>query len=777
MTASDFIAELHKRSQVLDLGDGIRLTPIQEKTKPYRWIRYQHLKWTGDLVHYEISFGGYNLYIHLHDERADRECGEVFRRKIKEIADVHSDIVSHSGKIDGWLYEVTMRRPIKCGRGSWEGKFEEIQSEIEDALRELYDLYEPLLQVALSIFERSDLDGLMAVKEFVVEKMVTNDEFLQRLCRETMPLSIGDVTLEVLSKDKGRRYCQYHKKRFNGDVHYEVLRVKGGIQVALHDEREDPDDYKLRKHLERLADEHKLMLEEDNCIGISGLPIKCFRDFDSIKADVEVQMKYLYDVFEQSIDNAARAQQNGMEFWDVGHEPIKLHTQSQKIYDAGSTCEEVEMVRKLVKDLLVAEGLSIPSYQRKYCWVRKQIEGLLDSIWNFPWNQQKETQRLHLGTVVLHQTSKGFDVVDGQQRLITLSILYKLAGVRVFDGDLECKYSLLGTTTPDGNVQLHVYWASRIIREWLASHDECKKFWLERMQVDVIVVNGDENVGKAYTFFNAINSAGKKLSDYDLLKAQHLRYLSDNDPKGFLASEWDDFSQEKVKTFGGEEAFLADELMDITLYRLRCWGRNRKISSERHHVFDHYSAYEALAGDLGLVISRNELDAGLGGGRQFFGYIRQFSETYRRFLGKPAVKSLHDFSDAWRHTVILNIIRALLFFYYCKFGDVCLDDALLFITERIGRIRAENTRIVADRILQQSQIPPHTIEALDESPSPEYFFHYCIMPTNRYAYTGNDDKKPWHIKPAFWNAKKELYKKVESRLSYTEELGRIYNVK
>ena len=777
MTARDFIAELHHMAQFLDLGDGIKLTAIQEERPDRNWIRYQHSRYGEGLIHYEISASPsvwYDLRIHLHDERTDREKGDILRRKMEEIADCHAEILSHSKKLNDWRFDVTMKQHVNW---IWDGNrnFEEIKKDVENVLRELFDLYEPLLQKVLPAFERGETDGIAAVKSFVVKQILTNGEFVRRLCREEIPLPIGNITMGVLKNDEELQWCQYHENRFKGLIHYEVLRVKGGVQVALRDERDVLNDDKLRKHLERLAEEHNLMRGVDNGIGIYGQLIKCFRDFDSIKADVEIQMKYLYDVFEQSIDNAERAQQNGMEF--LGVEPINLHTQSQKIYDAGSTCQEVEMIRKLVKDLLVAEGLTIPPYQRKYCWVRKQIEGLLDSIWYFPWDEGKKAQRLHLGTVVLHRTNGGFDVVDGQQRLITLSILYKLAGVKVFDGDQECKYSLLGTTTTDGNVQLHVYWASRIIREWLASHEKCDGFWLERMQVDVIVVNGDENIGKAYTFFNAINSAGKKLSDYDLLKAQHLRYLSDNDPKRFLASEWDDFSQEKVMTFGGEEAFLADELMDITLYRLRCWGRNRKISSERHHVFDHYSAYEALAGDFGLVISRNELDAGLGGGRQFFGYVRQFSETYRRFLEKPAVKSLHDFSDAWRHTVLLNIIRALLFFYYCKFDDVCLDDALLFITERIGRIRAENTRIVADRILQKSQIPPHTIEALDESPSPEYFFHYCIMPTNRYAYTGNDDKNPWHIKRAFWDAKKELYKTVESRLSYTKELGRIYNAK
>ena len=147
MTASDFIAELYHRSQVLDLGDEIKLTPIQEETRPYRGIRYQHSKWPGDLIYYEISFWDYDLWIHLYDIREEREKGDVLRRKIEEIADCHAEIVEHPNKIDNWCYEVILSRSVYCGRDDYEGKFETIQSEIEDVLRELYDLYEPLLKV------------------------------------------------------------------------------------------------------------------------------------------------------------------------------------------------------------------------------------------------------------------------------------------------------------------------------------------------------------------------------------------------------------------------------------------------------------------------------------------------------------------------------------------------------------------------------------------------------------------------------------------------------
>ena len=75
--------------------------------------------------------------------------------------------------------------------------------------------------------------------------------------------------------------------------------------------------------------------------------------------------------------------------------------------------------------------LAIPNYQREYCWRKKQVEGLLGSIWKFP---DYGGGCLHLGTIVVHEETdqtdqtkqKWWNVVDGQQRAITLSILYKL---------------------------------------------------------------------------------------------------------------------------------------------------------------------------------------------------------------------------------------------------------------------------------------------------------------------------------------------------------------
>ena len=406
--------------------------------------------------------------------------------------------------------------------------------------------------------------------------------------------------------------------------------------------------------------------------------------------------------------------------------------------------------------------LSIPDYQRGYCWGKKQVEGLLESIWYF---DRSNNNRLHLGTVVVHEhEDEGnavWDIVDGQQRLVTLSIL--LANLKP-----GVPVPLLENKCGDEDVLKHVRWASMTISNWIDNHkSECIPF--DRISVDVIAVKGRDNLQLAYTFFNAVNSAGKKLSDYDLLKSHHLRFLEKKDPQEWLASEWDILIQKKIPSFNGEAAILIEETLDASLYRLRRWIRNRSIRNDRGHVFEHYSSYESVSGKNSFTGS-SSYDAGIVGGMWFFAFTRKYACAFKRFAESEAVRRLYEFPNAWRHSRLLHVIRALLFLYYCKFcldGEIYLNDALMFIIQRIGRVRNHNR--ITETIFQDP-IVRHTVEALDESPSPEYFFWYCVLPTNLYARDYGASRKgeaykatsPNGIRPAFWQGANDLYEKLKS---------------
>lgn len=74
--------------------------------------------------------------------------------------------------------------------------------------------------------------------------------------------------------------------------------------------------------------------------------------------------------------------------------------------------------------------LRIPEYQRPYKWTAKNVNQLLDDIM-FAYNNNKGVYRV--GTLILHKTTteKGqtvYDIVDGQQRTITFSLMLAAFG-------------------------------------------------------------------------------------------------------------------------------------------------------------------------------------------------------------------------------------------------------------------------------------------------------------------------------------------------------------
>ena len=78
---------------------------------------------------------------------------------------------------------------------------------------------------------------------------------------------------------------------------------------------------------------------------------------------------------------------------------------------------------KSLKEIISNNSLKIPPYQRPYKWDEKHVTQLLDDIYEHIIIQEK-TYRI--GSVILHEVNKNeLNIVDGQQRLTTISILLK----------------------------------------------------------------------------------------------------------------------------------------------------------------------------------------------------------------------------------------------------------------------------------------------------------------------------------------------------------------
>lgn len=86
-----------------------------------------------------------------------------------------------------------------------------------------------------------------------------------------------------------------------------------------------------------------------------------------------------------------------------------------------SQIQDIQIVLEGISNILKTKRFKVPAYQRSYAWETEHVEALLNDIHDSIKNKEHE---YFLGSlVVTGQSDKRYEVVDGQQRLTTVSLL------------------------------------------------------------------------------------------------------------------------------------------------------------------------------------------------------------------------------------------------------------------------------------------------------------------------------------------------------------------
>lgn len=216
--------------------------------------------------------------------------------------------------------------------------------------------------------------------------------------------------------------------------------------------------------------------------------------------------------------------------------------------------------------------LTIPFYQRPYRWQTTHVETLLNCIKD---NLRNEEYRM--GSIILHENENNkLDIVDGQQRLTTLSLLFLSIDEKT-PYKLNCEYRHLES-------KQNIYRNYNFIKNWLKqlddkNYDAFQKFVLDKCSVVVITT---EDLSEAFQMFDSQNGRGKELQAYNLLKAYHLRAIDNDtnqisitDEKKEIDRKWE--KSVLMKTCDSEESLL--KYIVNELYRIRQWSKNEKAWS------------------------------------------------------------------------------------------------------------------------------------------------------------------------------------------------------
>ena len=205
-----------------------------------------------------------------------------------------------------------------------------------------------------------------------------------------------------------------------------------------------------------------------------------------------------------------------------------------------------------IGELLTNDKYFIPIYQRNYSWGDEEISYLIQDLWNAYLNN--ENKNYYIGSLVVNKKENGdFEVIDGQQRLTTLTlIMHYFCMNNLYENDFA----------------RNVHFEHRKDSDWALEHLELdnihnvfknalksiKKYWeadqktVDKQKsladflltkVEIIRTEVPENTDLNH-YFEIMNSRGEQLEKHEILKARLMKNLpAKSFEQSLFAKIWD----------------------------------------------------------------------------------------------------------------------------------------------------------------------------------------------------------------------------------------------
>lgn len=284
-----------------------------------------------------------------------------------------------------------------------------------------------------------------------------------------------------------------------------------------------------------------------------------------------------------------------------------------------------------LKDLL-KEKVAIPYYQRPYVWDAERVRLLLSDLDEFLDSKNTEKpEKYLLGSIIFHKNGENLDVVDGQQRLVSLSLILEALGLGGFF--IEPNSLTKSKDNKEDN--------STAIKDWFENHEDKREHFkrnlLEKIEFVCVFTNDLDN---AFTFFDNTNAKGKRLESYDLIKAFHLWILK-GDMQKYYAKEFEKLASDEQKM---------QELLYKILAPARNWLRDLNSGKIACQIDTYAEFCKEISKNLHCKNVKSEYPLGILqnflGGADFFDYLRKFDTLYEQLKSVEFYKDLCEINGS-----------------------------------------------------------------------------------------------------------------------------------
>ena len=305
--------------------------------------------------------------------------------------------------------------------------------------------------------------------------------------------------------------------------------------------------------------------------------------------------------------------------------------------------KQLNAEQKTIGELLGKRGVKflIPDYQRPYSWGRDECRKLWDDLYEFAFPDENDFRKFDvdeeayfMGTILTYKnSSKEYEVIDGQQRLVTfmlmLRVFYEAFGsaqdestknVRkkieqclwYVDEDekpdkesLKLKYQVIadeesdelktilktGKSTPKNKSNYAKNY--RLFQRWISDLNAEKPGYLlylvRRILNNCILLPIEaDNENTALRIFTTLNDAGRPLEDSDIFKAQFYKYYLNrgSDEKDKFVARWKDLEELCNKNFRPRSGSKINELFRHYMYYLLAKNNAKKVNRDLRDYYE-----------------------------------------------------------------------------------------------------------------------------------------------------------------------------------------------
>lgn len=439
-------------------------------------------------------------------------------------------------------------------------------------------------------------------------------------------------------------------------------------------------------------------------------------------------------------------------------------------------------------------NLVVPDYQRAYTWDIAKVEELIQDWEEYIATKPKQTY--YMGSILIFSSIKdsNFQIIDGQQRLTTLALIYyQLYGSLLNGQDVQYNQTISGF-----NIAKNLKFAKQaIVRLEKLKASEI----FSKLEFTVIV---SDNQDHAFAFFDSQNNRGINLGVDDYLKAYHLRALPENLQEE-KAKNWERITFNARK----EESHLLDlkHLFNEVLFKIRKWKgqshfpypnkaevlkefQKNTYSSEtktsfrlfpsnnnmRYHQLEYVDSSVQLVSTEKYLAKKDypfAIRQPVYKGQNFFDFTDKYHAIFSFLFNSKEQKSseiaqvLHFYNALYNRDMSVYLryyMQMCLMAYYDNFKEEQFFKAIQFFDYYIGAIRLEKYYVRQEAIRNSLKNAPNSLlDVICNAYLPDEVFSFVNQ---------SKSSENIYVNKGFLNGKKEVKNNVIDR--YIQRICKYY---